>query len=129
MNSLILPSTNFTPAVTFHPNGHLSISGKARKIKVCNFFKPLFDWLEEYRYAPYQNTILNLEFEILHVDSLVKIIDICRMLATMSKTDHNVSINWYYEEEDEDMQEMAEMISELFKTVPVNKIMITKDLA
>lgn len=128
MDSLILPSTCNTPAVTFLPDGNLTISGRAISAKAWRFFEPLFDWVNEYTENPAQDTTLNLEFEILHVDSLVKVMDICRLLAQLNKKGFNVSVNWYCEQGDDDMRDMAAMVSELLKSVTINEVMIEKDM-
>lgn len=129
MNSLILPSTFYTPQVNFHTDGNLTISGKAMTTKTCILFEPIFNWLEQYQKAPAQNTILNIDLEILHVDCLVKLMNVFRLLESILEKGHNVEINWYYEKEDEDMKEIADMISEILKTIPVTRIIIEKDVA
>jgi len=129
MDSLILPSTFDTPQVAFHPEGSLTISGRAMSAKAWSFFGPLFEWLDEYRKNPPPSTTLNLEFDILHVDSLVKILDICKSLSVLTKKGCNVTINWYFEKDDEDMRETASMFSEILKSVRINEIVIENDKA
>lgn len=129
MTSLIMSSTFYTPQVAFHPEGNFTISGKAMTTKACVLFKPILNWLEQYKKNPAQDTVLNLDFEILHVDCLVKLMDIFRLLESMIKKGHQVEVNWYYEKEDEDMKEIADMVSEILKALPVNKIMYEKDVA
>ena len=121
--------TFYTPHVAFHPEGDLTISGKAMTTKACLFFNPVLNWLEQYKKSPAQNTVLNLNFEILHVDCLVKLMDIFRLLESITKKGHQAEVNWYYEKEDEDMKEIADMVSEILKALPVNKIMIEKKVA
>ena len=62
-------------------------------------------------------------FEYFNTSSSRSIIDIFRNLKKMNAEGLEVEINWFYEEEDEDMLESGEDYSELV-SMPVNLIEI-----
>ncbi len=124
MQILNIPSTCNTPAVSFDPGGTLTIAGRSITTKAWSFYKPLFDWIEEYMKDPAPETILNLDFELLHVDSLVKVMDICKILSRLKKAGLRAEVYWYCEKEDEDMKDMAAMASELLKSIDVKEVIV-----
>lgn len=129
MNSLIIPATYNTPVVSFDPAGELTIMGRSITTRTLAFYGPLLEWLVDYSVSPAPLTILNLDFEILHVDSLARVMDICKLLAQLNRAGYDAAINWYCQKNDEDMKDMAGMVSELLKSIKVNKILVKTDAA
>ncbi len=129
MESLIIHATCNTPAVSFSTDGKLSISGRSITTKTWGFYNTLFSWLEEYAKDPAPVTVLDLEFEVLNVDSLGRLMDLFRFLTRLRRAGFEAEINWYFEKEDEDMTDVAAMVSEILGTIPVNGICIEKDVA
>ncbi len=129
MNSLIIPATYNTPAVSFDPAGELTIMGRSITTRALAFYGPLLEWLGDYSVNPAPLTILNLDFEILHVDSLARVMNICQLLAQLNRAGYNAAINWYCQKNDEDMRDMAGMVSELLKSIQINEILVETDAA
>ena len=61
------------------------------------FFKPIFDWIEEYIKNPRAET--NLYLDLGHVDDISKECirkDIFKMFEKIHKNGNKVIVNWYY---------------------------------
>ena len=103
MESLIIDGTTKTPDVNFNAErGLLEVKGRSIPENSIEFYKPLVDWLEEYAQKPFSKTQVN---EAIH------------------KNKYDVQINWYYEEDDEDMLEAGEDYESIIR-VPFKMIEI-----
>ena len=69
----------------------------------------MFDWIDGYGNEPQANTEVNIVLEYFNTSSSKCILDFFKKLETLNnggKT--SVSVNWHYEEDDEDMLEAGE---------------------
>jgi len=109
MESLLIEGTAKTPNVRFDGDqGIIEIKGRSIPENSIEFYKPLVDWLERYSQSPKQTTKVNIQLEYFNTSSSKCILDVFKKLETIHKTNHEVVINWYYEEDDEDMLEAGE---------------------
>lgn len=116
MESIKIEKTRKTPDIIFNAeSGKLQIEGKSIPENSIEFYKPLVDWLEEYRKNPQETTEVNIKLEYFNTSSSKCILDIFKKLETIYKEKHNVIINWYYEEDDEDMLEAGEDYQSILK--------------
>lgn len=89
--------------------GRLVISGRSIPENSFDFFDPIFAWLNQYVNEPQPLTELNLYIEYFNTASSKCLLDIFRLLEGLGSNDqYKVAINWYYEEEDEDMEYAGE---------------------
>jgi hypothetical protein len=81
----------------------------------------LLKWLDNFNnHLPRQNTgselfVFNLSFEYFNSSSAKYILDLCKNLARMRSSGHNVLVKWHYKEDDEDMLEAGKEMSRLAK--------------
>lgn len=117
MNNLEIPGTQKTPSVFFNSNtGTLELKGRSIPENAIEFFKPLVEWLEEYSKSPQAQTQANIHLEYFNTTSSKCILDIFRKLESINKQDNTeVVINWYYEQDDEDMLEAGEDYQSILK--------------
>ena len=124
MEALSISGTTKTPAVEFDPvQGQFRIIGRSHPENAKIFYKPIIDWLEEYVKNPGVNTILNVQLEHFNTSSSKCILDVFKNLESIYKTDHEVEINWYFEEDDEDILDAGEDYRS-FLELPMNLIKI-----
>jgi hypothetical protein len=124
MESLLIEGTPKTPNVTFEPEkGLLEIKGRSIPENSIEFYKPLVDWLEEYAQQPGPKTQVNVHLEYFNTSSSKCILDVFKKLETIHKNKYEVQINWYYEEDDEDMLEAGEDYESIIR-VPFKMIEI-----
>lgn len=124
MEPIIIEGTPKTPTVNFDGStGKIEIKGRSIPENSIEFYKPLVDWLEAYGAAPQGNTEVNIQLEYFNTSSSKCILDIFKKLEGIAKAGHQVIINWYYEEDDEDMLEAGEDYQSIIK-VPFKMIEI-----
>ena len=109
MESLLIEGTAKTPNIRFDGNqGLIEIKGRSIPENSIEFYKPLVDWLDNYSQGPKQTTKVNIQLEYFNTSSSKCILDVFKKLESIHKSNHEVVINWYYEEDDEDMLEAGE---------------------
>lgn len=125
MNNLEITGSPKTPTISFiSETGILEIKGRSIPENAIDFFKPLVDWLEEYSKQAQKITQTNIQLEYFNTSSSKCILDIFKKLEAINKQDNSeVLINWYYEEDDEDMLEAGEDYQSILK-IPFEMIEI-----
>jgi len=109
METIIREETLKTPYVKFDgEKGLVEIKGRSIPENSIEFYKPLIDWLDKFADQPTGRTSVNVKLEYFNTSSSKCILDIFRKLELMHKKGDEVEINWYYEEDDEDMFEAGE---------------------
>ncbi len=109
METIIREETLKTPFVKFDSDkGLVEIKGRSIPENSIEFYKPLIDWLDKYADQPSGRTSVNIKLEYFNTSSSKCILDIFRKLELIHKKGNEVEINWYYEEDDEDMFEAGE---------------------
>ena len=109
MESLFIEGTAKTPTVRFDGDqGIVEIKGRSIPENSIEFYKPLVDWLEKYAKTPKNQTKVNIQLEYFNTSSSKCILDVFKKLETIHKSNNEVAINWFYEEDDEDMLEAGE---------------------
>jgi len=105
-----------TPTVKFdHTKGILEIKGRSIPENSIDFYKPLVDWLDQYAQAGVTKTIVNIQLEYFNTSSSKCILDVFKKLETVSKAGNEITVNWFYEEDDEDMLEAGEDYQSILK--------------
>lgn len=124
MESIVIDGTQKTPSVKFDgKTGIIEIKGRSIPENSIEFYKPLVDWLEEYAKKPIEKTQVNVQLEYFNTSSSKCILDVFKKLEAIHKAKHDVVINWYYEEDDEDMLEAGEDYESIIR-VPFKMIEI-----
>lgn len=109
MESISIEGTPKTPSVGFDANtGIIEIKGRSIPENSIEFYRPLVEWLEEYSKEPQKLTTVNIQLEYFNTSSSKCILDVFKKLESIKKAKNEVIINWYYEEDDEDMLEAGE---------------------
>ena len=112
MEKFFLEETSKTPKLHFDASsGKFLMSGRSIPENAIEFYKPLFEWLDEYVKNPCAKTDFEIRLEYFNTSSSKCLVEIFRRLEKIK--DKEVVINWYYEEDDEDMQESGEDFKEL----------------
>ncbi len=109
METIIREGSNKTPYVRLDgEKGLIEIKGRSIPENSVEFYKPLIDWLDSYGATPLEATNVNIQLEYFNTSSSKCILDIFKKLELIYKKGSKVHINWYYEEDDEDMFEAGE---------------------
>ena len=109
MESIIREGTSKTPAIRFDAKqGVIEMKGRSIPENSTEFFTPLVEWLDKYAADPAERTKVNIHLEYFNTSSSKCILDIFKKLESIYKANNEVIVNWYYEEDDEDMLEAGE---------------------
>jgi len=124
MEPILIEGTPKTPSVKFDPEkGVIEIKGRSIPENSIEFYKPLVDWLEYYSKNPLKKTLVNVQLEYFNTSSSKCILDVFKKLEAIHKANNDVTINWFYEEDDEDMLEAGEDYESIIR-VPFKMIEI-----
>lgn len=124
MEKYTVEGTPKTPHLLFDFQlGVLEIKGRSIPENSIEFYKPLVDALDKYSTSIKPTTTVNIQLEYFNTSSSKCILDIFKKLESIHKSGSSVTINWHYEEDDEDMLEAGEdyqaIINVPFKMVQV----------
>lgn len=124
MESLSIEGTAKTPTIKFDAElGIIEIKGRSIPENSIEFYKPLVDWLDKYSKSAKALTKVNVQLEYFNTSSSKCILDVFKKLEGIHKSNNEVIINWYYEEDDEDMLEAGEDYESIIR-VPFKMIEI-----
>jgi hypothetical protein len=113
MEILDIQGTNDTPKVIFDPEGGVfEISGRSLPEDVVTFYKPVLDWLEEYKLNPLEYTEFAFRYIYFNTATSKLIQDVLIKLEELFEAGNNVQVIWFYEEDDEDMLDSGEEFME-----------------
>lgn len=113
MESLKFEKTNTTPRIDFDAKLHtLTIEGDIYPENVDTFFSPILDWLRVYLSNLHSKCIVSFYITYFNTASSGKISNILEMLEKSYKKSKDISIHWYYNPKDPDMEEVAEEFRE-----------------
>jgi hypothetical protein len=109
MEMIVIESTPKTPSIKFDSKqGKLEIKGRSIPENSVEFYKPLVESLDQYATSPNSPTQVDIQLEYFNTASSKCILDVLKRLETIHRQGNQVIINWYYEEDDEDMREAGE---------------------
>ncbi|MDB4533352.1 DUF1987 domain-containing protein [Vicingaceae bacterium] len=126
MADLNLEGSPKTPTIEFNSgSGYLLIRGRSIPENSIEFYKPLIESLEAYNNDSQSNTKVDIQLEYFNTSSSKCILDVFKKLEAINSGNSEVVINWYYEEDDEDMLEAGEdyqaIINVPFKMIEVEE--------
>lgn len=126
MEPIAIEGTAKTPTVKFEAStGIIELKGRSIPENSIEFYKPLVDWLDEYANSAKDQIQVNIQLEYFNTSSSKCILDVFKKLEAINKGDSEVIINWYYEEDDEDMLEAGEDYESIIR-VPFKMIEIVE---
>jgi len=126
MEPILIEGTPKTPTIKFDSaTGVFEIKGRSIPENSVEFYKPLIDWLDLYKETPNNKTVINIKLEYFNTSSSKCILDVFKKLETIHKAKNEVEVNWYYEEDDEDMLEAGEDYESIIR-VPFKMIEIVE---
>ena len=124
MGNIKIEGTAKSPTVIFSAEeGLLELKGRSIPEDSIDFYTPLIETNTHYSKQPQPKTIVNVHLEYFNTSSSKCILDIFKQLEQIVKLEKEIVINWYYEEDDEDMREVGIDYQTIIK-VPFNMIEI-----
>ncbi len=116
MGKIAIEGTPKTPTVNFDPEtAVMELKGRSIPENSIEFYKPVVDALDEYSQGPKEMTKVNIQLEYFNTSSSKCILDLFKKLEGIHVEGNQVVINWFYEEDDEDMLEAGEDYEAIIK--------------
>jgi hypothetical protein len=110
MEILNLEGTEDTPKIILDKkNGIFEISGRSLPEDSAEFYRPVLEWIDKYSQDPNPNTDFVFKLEYFNTASSKLILDVLSALEDIKA----MKIQWYFHEDDEDMEEAGQEFSEL----------------
>lgn len=110
MKALLIDGTDDTPKIVLDKeNNVFEISGRSLSEDSVEFYKPVLDWISDYAKNSNDTTVFIFKLEYSNTASSKLIQDIMNALEKIKET----KIIWYYQEEDEDMEQAGYEFAEL----------------
>ncbi|HEX7647790.1 MAG TPA: biofilm regulation phosphoprotein SiaC, partial [Noviherbaspirillum sp.] len=113
MNDLKIEGTQSTPAISSeYAAGVLEMRGDSYPENSFELFSPVLDWIEAYLRDGDRPLTLNLQLLYLNTSSVKAMMDIFDILEEAHGKGRKVAVNWYYDEQNERVAELAEEFKE-----------------
>lgn len=114
MDDLRIAATKFTPEILFdYTKRLLLIKGESYPENTSEFFNPVFKWIDDYLAEKTDKlTTVNIELYYFNSSSSKVLMNFFEVLDNASEQGHKITVNWIYEEEDEDSLEFGEEFAE-----------------
>lgn len=123
MKPLIIKETTATPKIVFDlASNEFEIEGCSRPEDVRDFYVPIIRWLEDFKGSITDKLkekhkdspiVFNFKFDYFNSSSAKFILDVLILINNIHTEGLNMQIDWYFDENDEDMKEVGEELSEV----------------
>ncbi len=114
MEVIKIKGTDDTPNVILDADSNIiEFSGRSLPEDVVTFYAPVIQWIEEYAKSPNSKTDVIFRLEYFNTASSKVLLDILLKFEDILNNGNEVVVQWYYQEDDEDMQEAGEEYSEI----------------
>lgn len=124
MENLIIKGEAKTPTIDFnYGKGELVISGRSIPENSIEFYKPIIEWLELLKVSEKDKIVLDIKLEYFNTSSSKCILDVFKKLEEIRGVGKDASIRWFFESDDEDMEEAGQDFSAIIK-VPLELITV-----
>lgn len=124
MEPIVINGTHKLPTVKFdYQTGQIELKGKSAPEDSVSFYKPLINWISQYRANPQKCTEVNVKLEYFNTATSKCLTDILKEIDLIYKAGNEVTLNWYYV--DEFILEAGEDYQSFLK-VPFNMIEISE---
>ena len=109
MEIINIESTSKTPSIKFdYSLGKLEIKGKSITENAIYFYKPIINSLKIYACAPKPYTQVEIQLDYFNTATSKCLYQILKQLESINSGATQVSINWFYDEDDKDILEAGE---------------------
>ena len=106
MEKVFIEPTRTTPLVNFDPDeGLLEMKGRSSPENSIQFYQQVLDSLDEFASSGGNSITANMAFEYFNTSSSKCLFDVFKRLNKIAETGREITINWYFEEGDDDMMD------------------------
>ena len=123
MDNIVIPASERAPAVDFDfAAGILKLKGESYPEDVASFFGPPMSALATYLDGLSGTGVVRFDIELIYFNSSSAkvLMNIMLLLEKAGKAGNEVVVNWYFNSDDDTMQEFGEDFSEDLERVRFN---------
>jgi hypothetical protein len=106
---LEIEKTRYTPYIRLR-EGEIFFEGRSVLSDPYLLYQPVYDWIREYVHTKNDPTKIILKFEYINTSSMKWIFEILKLFLENPEMKNQLNITWYFEEGDEDMRELGEIL-------------------
>ena len=124
MKTLTVEASKYTPAIELNAEANrLSIKGKSYPENTFDFYAPVITWLQEYfEQGTLAKTTLDMDIIYFNSSSSKLFFDLFDLLEEAQTDGKEITVNWYYDAENESAEEAGEDFKEDFEEMDFNII-------
>ena len=127
MEIFTIEETTKTPFIQFDTSkGELEIIGKAIPSDAENFWEPILESFENYCLHPAEKTHVKINLEYFNISSSKRLLFLLYKMNELVERGVDVTIDWHYREDDEDMYEVGRDYAFMVK-VPFNFVSFVEE--
>lgn len=114
MNVLKIEARPKTPYVHFDgESGRMVLRGMSCAENSPEFYRSILSWVEGYAQKPCPQTTVEMNFKYFNTSSAKSLLDVLSRFMRVQEMGGALVVNWYYEDDDEQMLEQGEHLSEI----------------
>ena len=114
MTPIFRESSRTTPLINFDPkSGVLEMRGRSSPENAIQFYHRLIQNLEQFSESDHESLTAVFAFEYFNTSSAKCLFDVFKKLVKIRQGGKDLLINWFYDEDDEDIMEVGEDYSDL----------------
>ena len=106
-----IAATQSTPEVILDPDGVITIRGKSMNKNATEFYNQVDSWIDTYICNPADLTRVDIYMEYFNGSNSIIFNSLIRKISAVKLKNKEFVINWYYEEDDDDILAQGENIS------------------
>lgn len=124
MDKFSIDSEGLLPGVILDKElGKFQIFGKSCPEDAVEFYDPIFNWLDEYSVNPLKSTVFDMKLTYFNTVSAKFLLMLMTKLEELYISGNQVKIRWFYNENDDDLEEAGEEFESIidvdFELVPI----------
>ncbi len=112
---LQIEKTRYTPHIHLR-EGDICFEGRSVLNDPYHLYQPVYKWIKEYVQQNPSDTRIDLKFEYINTSSMKWVFEILRVFLKDPGIKEKLNVNWYYEEGDDDMRELGEILKSFLNT-------------
>jgi hypothetical protein len=126
MENLNIVGSYGVPKVNFNAStGVLNMEGRSIPEHPKALFMPLIEWVQEYVKSPCEKTEMNIKVDYMNSSSYKFLITLLEQLEPIHQQNKKITINWYYESDDDEMEDVGEEIKNIIH-LPIELIPVVE---
>ncbi len=128
MDKLIInPVKHKIPSIEFDPEtGIMNMEGLSRAENAPEVYLPAIEWTEKYLQQPQNETVINMRIKYFNTSSAKCLLEIMERFLSLKKLSKKVTINWYHDDDDDDMIDAGKLFQEVLD-VKINFIVFEEE--